>query len=71
MNDYEEGKPLRRAHLEKKWLEHCRESGHVPFSEGGDAQHSANLAFTYIECRVEGCKWQYEREVGFSRLPSA
>ena len=70
IDEYEAGKPLRHQHLAQKWLEHCTEAGHTPVMEGGDVTYDANLAFTYVRCCVKGCKWEYEREVGFSRLPA-
>lgn len=57
----------RHQALADKWIEHAKEAGHNLET----AKYDRNIACTYIRCCVKGCKWEYEREVGFSRLPSA
>ena len=54
-------KPIDR--LERQvdaWLEHCREVGHIPLSEGGKATYDGNYSHTLIRCWVKGCQWEID-----------
>ena len=54
-----EEKQQRLGHLAGHWENHCREVGHTPRSEDGDATFDASMDATYIRCCVPRCKWSY------------
>jgi hypothetical protein len=48
--------------IAERWEAHCREAGHVPASEGGDAYFDRSLGASYAVCCVAGCDWSTRLE---------